>query len=78
MSNVKDMLYIKPDNLQSKHHLLEAISHWTDTKQMKLNDEKSSYMIFNLAIKYKTQTFKKSKLLHRRVFLESKFCTKTP
>ena len=50
-----DMSYISSENLQSSNYL-QAISDWTDSKMMKLNDEKSNYMIFNMTKKYQFAT----------------------
>ena len=55
-----DNLYLAPENMKS-HEYLEKISKWTTDRQMKLNTNKTNYMIFN---------FSKNKKFNTRLTLE--------
>ena len=50
-----DKLYIDAENLKSQDYL-EKISNWTDERQMKLNTEKTNYMVFNFSKKFQFNT----------------------
>ena len=50
-----DRLYLDAGNLKSQDYL-EKISDWTDERQMKLNTEKTNYMIFNFSKKFQFNT----------------------
>ena len=50
-----DMSYLPPENIKSSDYLKE-IAEWTDSKLMKLNEEKSHAMIFNYTKNYKFST----------------------
>ena len=50
-----DRLYIDSANLKSQEHL-EKISSWTDEKKMKLNTDKTNYMVFNFSKKFQFNT----------------------
>ena len=54
--------FIHSKNLQSQDYL-NKISNWTNSKDMKLNGEKSKYMIFNFSTNYQINT---------RLYLEDK------
>ena len=50
-----DRLYIEAEHLKSQEYL-KKISNWTDERQMKLNTEKTNYMVFNFSKKFKFNT----------------------
>ena len=50
-----DRLYLDAGNLKSQDYL-EKISNWTDERQMKLNTEKTNYMVFNFSKKFQFNT----------------------
>ena len=50
-----DRLYIDSANLKSQDHLAR-ISCWTDEKKMKLNTDKTNYMVFNFSKKFQFNT----------------------
>ena len=50
-----DRLFLDAGNLKSQDYL-EKISDWTDERQMKLNTEKTNYMIFNFSKKFQFNT----------------------
>ena len=50
-----DNLFLDPQNIKSQEHL-DKIQEWTESKLMKLNTQKSNYMIFNFASKFKFNT----------------------
>ena len=50
-----DNHFVDQSNLKSQVYLNE-LSSWTNQKQMKLNTEKSKYMIFNFSKKYSFNT----------------------
>ena len=47
--------FIHSDHFQTQSHL-NKISDWTDKKEMKLNNKKSNYMIFNFSKEYQFNT----------------------
>ena len=55
-----DNLYLAPENTKS-HVYLEKISKWTTDRQMKLNTNKTNYIIFN---------FSKIKKFNTKLYLE--------
>ena len=58
--------YLPPENVQSQNYI-KKIEAWTNEKQMKLNDSKSKYMIFNFSKNYQVNTrlYMESKLLQQ-------------
>ena len=48
-------LYLDSKNIKSQEYL-DSIENWTDNKQMKLNTEKTNYMVFNFSTKYQFNT----------------------
>lgn len=50
-----DNLYLDAKNIKSQEYLTN-IEEWTEKKQMKLNTEKTNYMIFNFSTKYQFNT----------------------
>ena len=44
-----DELYVSPDNLTTQS-ILDNISSWTQANKMKLNEEKTKYMIFSRSV----------------------------
>ena len=48
-------LYLDSKNIKSQVYL-DSIQNWTDNKQMKLNTEKTNYMVFNFSTKYQFNT----------------------
>ena len=48
-------LFIDPNNIKSQSYL-EKIEKWTESKQMKLNKNKTNYMIINFSAKYQFNT----------------------
>ena len=48
-------LYLDPSNIQSQDYL-EKIENWTTSRQMKLNTEKTKYMIINPSRNYQFNT----------------------
>ena len=47
--------YLEPNCLKSQDHL-DKIADWTTKQEMKLNSDKTKYMIFNLSRKYQFTT----------------------
>ena len=47
--------FIHPANLKSQDYMNQIVQ-WTETKKMKLNTDKSKYMIVNFATKYQANT----------------------
>ena len=50
-----DRLYLDAENLKSQGYL-EKIRNWTDERQMKLNTEKTNFMVFNFSKKFQFNT----------------------
>ena len=50
-----DSFFLDSKNIRSQKHL-DKIQEWTENKLMKLNTQKSNYMIFNFAKKLKFNT----------------------
>ena len=50
-----DKMYLDAENLKSKEYL-EKISTWTEENQMKLNTEKTNYMVFNFSKQFQFNT----------------------
>lgn len=50
-----DQKYLSPERINSQTYL-DSISEWTETNMMKLNKEKTKYMIFNFTKKYQFST----------------------
>ena len=48
-------LFIDPNNIKSQSYL-EKIKKWTESKQMKLNKNKTNYSIINFSAKYQFDT----------------------
>ena len=53
--NIEHNQYLPPQNIKSNSYL-EKISSWTDEHQMKLNVEKSKFMVVNFTEKYQFNT----------------------
>ena len=53
--NIEHNQYLPPQNINSEGYL-EKISNWTDEHQMKLNSEKSKFMVVNFTEKYQFNT----------------------
>ena len=58
--------YLPPENIHSQSHI-QSIEAWTNRKQMKLNVEKSKYMIKNFTKNYQVNTrlYMENKLLEQ-------------
>ena len=50
-----DNLFLDPGNIKSQEYL-QNIENWTENKEMKLNTEKTKYMIFNFSTKFQFNT----------------------
>ena len=48
-------LYLDSKNIKSQEYL-DSIENWTENKQMKLNTDKTNYMVFNFSTKYQFNT----------------------
>ena len=48
-------LFLDPANIKSQGYL-DRISDWTESKEMKLNTDKTNYMLFNFSTKYQFNT----------------------
>ena len=48
-------LFLDPKNVKSQDYL-RNIESWSESKQMKLNEKKTNYMIFNFSSNYKFNT----------------------
>ena len=48
-------LYLDPKNIKSQKYL-KNIEKWSESKQMKLNEKKTNYMIFNFSTNYQFNT----------------------
>ena len=50
-----DMAFLPTENFKTQHHL-NKMAEWTNKNQMKLNPEKSKYMIINFCTSYQFRT----------------------
>ena len=50
-----DNKYLPPENIMSQQYI-HNIEQWTHNKQMKLNVDKSKYMLINFTKKYQVNT----------------------